>query len=382
MAINSAQLKQDFEAMAKSSAAISKSLSEALSPEKSAKLADNLEKGIEQVKDIFSTWDKDLRKAKEKFREIGRELDIPEEKREAFAEQKTKALEEQKTKDFTDKLREIQKLSGRKDEDMTKYAKKNFGEPGSKFTPQSELTDGIEGSLNKLTLDSQKAFTDFWGDKLPKTLGTAGDAFGAFFTDVAFKSKSTSDAFDAMGKTLQGIVQQIAQDFVNAGVRMALFGAGGSGAGGMSGMGGLAGLIGGLFPNAKGGVYASPALSAYSNAIVAGPTMFAFARGGVPRIGLMGEAGPEAVMPLRRGLGGRLGVDASGIGGAQGPAPQVNVIINTPPGVEAQTQQTQNSSGGMDMTVMLEMVDKHMAGGFASGRSKSANALRMAQGGM
>lgn len=38
--------------------------------------------------------------------------------------------------------------------------------------------------------------------------------------------------------------------------------------------------------------------------------------------GLMGEAGPEAIMPLTRGPGGRLGVDASGSGGG------VNVTVN------------------------------------------------------
>jgi phage-related minor tail protein len=42
--------------------------------------------------------------------------------------------------------------------------------------------------------------------------------------------------------------------------------------------------------------------------IVPGPMMFPM-RGA--SMGLMGEAGPEAIMPLRRGRGGRLGVDAS-----------------------------------------------------------------------
>ena len=52
---------------------------------------------------------------------------------------------------------------------------------------------------------------------------------------------------------------------------------------------------------------------AFSNSIVTAPTMFKFADGGAMKAGLMGEAGPEAIMPLSRGAGGRLGVDASGL---------------------------------------------------------------------
>lgn len=61
--------------------------------------------------------------------------------------------------------------------------------------------------------------------------------------------------------------------------------------------------------NAKGNVFESAGLHAYANSIVSQPTIFAFARGA----GLMGEAGPEAIMPLRRGPDGVLGVrSASG----------------------------------------------------------------------
>jgi phage-related minor tail protein len=52
---------------------------------------------------------------------------------------------------------------------------------------------------------------------------------------------------------------------------------------------------------------------AFTNSVVSGPTMFEFADGGMMKPGLMGEAGPEAIMPLSRGAGGRLGVDASGL---------------------------------------------------------------------
>jgi hypothetical protein len=51
--------------------------------------------------------------------------------------------------------------------------------------------------------------------------------------------------------------------------------------------------------------------------------VFPFARG----IGLMGEAGPEAILPLRRGRGGRLGVEMNSQG--QGGPVQVSTrIIN------------------------------------------------------
>ncbi|OKB67072.1 phage tail tape measure protein [Serratia marcescens] len=79
----------------------------------------------------------------------------------------------------------------------------------------------------------------------------------------------------------------------------------------------------GYVPNAKGGVYASPSLSAFSGQIVSNPTLFAFARGA----GLMGEAGPEAIMPLKRGADGSLGVRAIGGGQQSAAAPNVYITI-------------------------------------------------------
>ncbi|HZM01046.1 MAG TPA: phage tail tape measure protein [Planctomycetota bacterium] len=67
---------------------------------------------------------------------------------------------------------------------------------------------------------------------------------------------------------------------------------------------------GGIVPFAMGGV-------------VSRPTMFAYGSG---ELGIMGEAGPEAVMPLRRGRDGRLGVEA-----ARGGSPVVvNMRVTTP----------------------------------------------------
>ena len=79
--------------------------------------------------------------------------------------------------------------------------------------------------------------------------------------------------------------------------------------------------------NAKGGVYSSADLSQYSNSVVSSPTLFAFAKGA----GLMGEAGPEAIMPLTRASDGSLGVRAvgnSGVTPGSGGAPQVYITID------------------------------------------------------
>lgn len=78
-------------------------------------------------------------------------------------------------------------------------------------------------------------------------------------------------------------------------------------------------------PNAKGNTYESPGLSLHRNSIVKSPTLFPFAKGGVPGMGLMGEAGPEAIMPLTRGRDGSLGVRIIGLEDSQQTVP--NIII-------------------------------------------------------
>ncbi len=88
---------------------------------------------------------------------------------------------------------------------------------------------------------------------------------------------------------------------------------------------GMGSVLGSLSLNADGGVYHSADLSRYSGSVVNRPTFFAFAKGA----GVMGEAGPEAILPLRRGADGKLGVvaDIGGSGIAMF-APQYNIEIN------------------------------------------------------
>ena len=81
---------------------------------------------------------------------------------------------------------------------------------------------------------------------------------------------------------------------------------------------GVGNLVQGVLPFADGGGFAQGRVMPFaSGGVVSGPVSFPM-RGG---IGLMGEAGPEAIMPLARGADGKLGVRGGGGG-------TVNVVMN------------------------------------------------------
>ncbi len=80
----------------------------------------------------------------------------------------------------------------------------------------------------------------------------------------------------------------------------------------------IGGLMGNIFGFANGGSFAQGRVMPFADGgVVSGPTTFPM-RGGT---GLMGEAGPEAIMPLARGADGKLGVRGGGGGG-------INVVMN------------------------------------------------------
>lgn len=106
--------------------------------------------------------------------------------------------------------------------------------------------------------------------------------------------------------------------------------------------------------SANGNVFNTPSLSAYSNTIVDKPTFFA--KGG----NVMGEAGPEAILPLTRGTNGKLGVQASG--GGDGIEVQINITNN---GQAVQAQQTGQRMDGKKMMIdlVLQTVQSDIAKG-------------------
>jgi len=112
---------------------------------------------------------------------------------------------------------------------------------------------------------------------------------------------------------------------------------------------------------AKGGVPGVPSLSAYANTIVDTPTIFPFARG----VGLMGEAGPEAIMPLKRGPDGTLGVRGGGTN------VQVNITNNT--SAQASVKETKTQDG-----VRLDVTIEDIVARSITGRGKVGQAIQTA----
>ena len=140
-----------------------------------------------------------------------------------------------------------------------------------------------------------------------------GSLRGAF-DSLVFGGSRASDVLQRMGRDIAGRLFGAAIKPVQGAVA--------DGVGGALSAG-LGSLLGGASLFAKGGAFSSGQVRAFAGGgVVEGPTMFPM-RGGA---GLMGEAGPEAILPLRRGADGRLGVASQGGGGGA----RVTVNISTP----------------------------------------------------
>ena len=129
-----------------------------------------------------------------------------------------------------------------------------------------------------------------------------GNDFSHTLTDMILDADASfSDIAASFGRmiTEMMIQTQVVQPMMNS-----LFSFGGSGGGGGGLFGGILGGITSLFGFDQGGVLDAQGLERYRNSVVSEPTIFPMAKG----YGLMGESGPEAVMPLTRTSGGDLGV--------------------------------------------------------------------------
>ncbi|MBR9764147.1 MAG: phage tail tape measure protein [Rhodobacteraceae bacterium] len=194
-------------------------------------------------------------------------------------------------------------------------------------------TNGFEGLGGQETFDRQLAKLQEDFGELPGLARDASNAVRSAFDGV----------FDEPAQALENLAKQLAQMAIYQGLASALpsvFGAGG---------------VVPLVANAKGGVYSGAGINAYSGKVVSTPTVFPFAKGA----GLMGEAGPEAIMPLTRSANGKLGVQAQGGGARQ----VVNVM--TEPGLAVERRQRRGPSGEQLIEVKVRQT-------LASGRADGA----------
>lgn len=111
---------------------------------------------------------------------------------------------------------------------------------------------------------------------------------------------------------------------------------------------------------ANGMAFAQNGIVPFANGgIVNSPTLFKFANGGSMRTGIMGEAGPEAILPLSRGANGRLGVEASTSG-------NTSIVVN----VDATGSNVQGSDSDANqlgrliaVAIQQELVKQQRPGG-------------------
>ncbi len=137
-------------------------------------------------------------------------------------------------------------------------------------------------------------------EKQAAIMATVTGSLENMFMSFVDGTKSVGDAFKGM---LRDIILQIYQDQIAKTAAT-----------------GIGNFLSGLFKSANGNVFQGGShVSAYANGgVVGSPTYFPMSGG---KTGLMGEAGPEAIMPLKRGANGKLGVQVDGNSGG-------SVVVN------------------------------------------------------
>lgn len=178
------------------------------------------------------------------------------------------------------------------------------------------IASALQGAGLPVDLNSFEAGLIRTNEQLKITKDQFGDTFRGLFSDLANGGSVLDSLFNSLSRIADKLIE-MAADNLAAAAFGGLFGGGGSGGlfGGLFGGGGMGSSFFPAAPSvglyAKGGVFPGGLKSFsgnFTNQVVSKPTTFAFAKG----VGLMGEAGAEAIMPLTRGSDGRLGVRSHG----------------------------------------------------------------------
>lgn len=220
----------------------------------------------------------------------------------------------------------------------------------------------------------QEANAD-WTNGFTKAIQNAADEGNNFADSV---NRAVSGAFDSMGDALgtfvttgklsfSDLTASILSDMAKIAAKQAassalssLFGLASTaasayfGGGTTSGFGATAGAA--LTAQAKGGAWDGGTKffaqgGAFTNSIVSDPTAFGMSGGGT---GIMGEAGPEAIVPLARSSDGSLGVRLVGSGtGSSGASVNVYVTV-TSDGTSSSSDSTAYEGFGSELAAFVD----------------------------
>ena len=165
--------------------------------------------------------------------------------------------------------------------------------------------EAMAGAFND-ELSRMRESMVFTGREVGTLTNSIGRGLRRAFDGLVFDGMKLSDA-------LRDVAKSMADSVYNVAMRPVQNAVGGAVASGING------LLSGLLPFANGGSFAQGRVMPFARGgVISSSTTFPM-RGAT---GLMGEAGPEAIMPLTRGADGRLGVQA------QGGWRPVNVVMN------------------------------------------------------
>ena len=185
------------------------------------------------------------------------------------------------------------------------------------FGQTSRMTAAFEAELERL----RQSMTVTAREVGSLSSGIEGGLRRAF-DNLIFDGEKLSDALKGIGRSIADTVFSMAMKPVENALAGSL-------------AQGIGGMLSGAVPFANGGAFVQGRVMPFAKGgVVSQPTHFPM-RGAT---GLMGEAGPEAIMPLRRGADGRLGVAAAG-GGSR--AVNVTVNVSTPDVAGFQRSQSQ-----------------------------------------
>ena len=347
------------------------------------KTIEGVKSGASAVADKFREWSDKLGKSEKDAKKIQKEIEKINKSYEGIFTKRADDLEKLKFEDSIEGLSTYDKTYKSVIYEMTKEVdnlRKTAIEAGIPLSKINEMFASAPGKIEAMALAEAEYKAQQEQLREETELYNAVVDYGSsitksFFADMKKGLKEGESVWESFTNSLLNMLDKIQDKMMDLAIDaafnsmksgntgsnswlgsaikagMAIF-TGGTGASGATDANGLPVDI--TFAN--GGVF--------SNGIYSSPTLFKFARGG--KFGVMGEAGPEAVMPLRRGPDGSLGVRADGGGSPV----VVNVINNS--NAQARTERRQTAQGTEIDVLIDEMVGEKI------GRpgTSSNNALR------